>query len=451
MSKRNFILLIIILGLAVIAVFGFLYSRKEATVPTDGDIDTNFFSRLNPFGDKAPAPGDTTPEDEDSVSEPEPIPEQEVTLVKLKKVSSIPVAGFTVFMKERLKEINPTPTLPLSGEGVIPVPPAKGGSGGFKPTPPPTEFALALRYADRATGNIYQTFVDKIEERKFSETIIPKVYDAYFGKNGESVVMRHLKINDRTIETFAGALPKEKLGEDIATNEIKGAFLVDDIKDISLSPDATKIFYLFNSGESAIGTIYNLSDAKKTQVFDSAFTEWLSFWPSAKIITLTTKPSGSIPGYMYMIDVDKKNLTKVLGEVNGLTTQMSPSGKLVLYSDNTLLLSLYHPDTKTSEGLGVRTLSEKCVWNKTNEFVYCAVPVFTAGATYPDDWYKGEVLFSDQIWKINVQNGNATIIADPVEVSGEDIDGIKLALSPNEDYLFFINKKDSFLWELELR
>ena len=445
MSKRNFILLIIILGLAVIAVFGFLYSRKEATAPGDGDTSANFFSRLNPFGDKTSAPGDATPKNGGSVSESESVPGQEVTLAKLKKVSSMPVAGFTVFMKERLKEILVVPQ-------ILVVPPeTEVNKPATKPIPPPTEFALALRYADRATGNIYQTFADKIEERKFSETIIPKIYDAYFGKNGEFVVMRHLKINDRTIETFAGALPKEKIGEDIATNEIQGAFLVDDIKDISLSPDATKIFYLFNSGESAIGIIYNLSDAQKTQVSDSAFTEWLSFWPSAKIITLTTKPSGSVPGYMYMIDVDKKNLTKVLGEVNGLTTQMSPSGKLVLYSDNTLLLSLYHPDTKTSEGLGVRTLSEKCVWNKTNEFVYCAVPVFTAGATYPDDWYKGEVLFSDQIWKINVQNGNATIIADPVEVSGEDIDGIKLALSPNEDYLFFINKKDSFLWELELR
>ena len=34
---------------------------------------------------------------------------------------------------------------------------------------------------------------------------------------------------------------------------------------------------------------------------------------------------------------------------------------------------------------------------------------------------------------------------------GEDIDGIKLALDKDETFLFFVNKKDSFLWELQLK
>ena len=41
------------------------------------------------------------------------------------------------------------------------------------------------------------------------------------------------------------------------------------------------------------------------------------------------------------------------------------------------------------------------------------------------------------------------MIADPVTINGgEDIDGIKLAMDEGENYLFFVNKKDSFLWEL---
>ena len=95
-----------------------------------------------------------------------------------------------------------------------------------------------LRYVDKATGNIYQTFADKIDERKFSSSVIPRVYEAFFGNEGESVIMRYLKTDNRTIETFVGALPKEFLGSDsVGTNEIKGSFLPENISDISVSPD----------------------------------------------------------------------------------------------------------------------------------------------------------------------------------------------------------------------
>ncbi len=453
MSKRNFILLIIVLVIAVIAVYGFLYFKNNNTGGEDTGTGINFLSQFNPFNSKPPTkpntPGGTDiPNTEPGTNNTE----TENSIAKLKKVSSISVAGFGLFMKERLKEV-PVPIPPATTvDGTPATPPAKTNT---KPTPPPTELALAIRYVDRATGNIFQTFADKIEERKFSQTVIPKVYDAYFGKNAESVVMRHLKTNERTIETFLGTLPKEKLGEDIESNEIKGTFLNDNIKDISISPDATKMFYLFNSvaasGESAIGTILNFADSKKIQIFSSPFTEWLSLWATPKTITLTTKPAGVVAGYMYTIDVDKKNLVKMLGGINGLTTSTSPNGKLVLYANNNLSLSLYHTDTKISEAVEINTLPEKCVWNKTSEFVYCAVPQDPTAGSYPDDWYKGEVTFSDQIWRINVQDGTANILADLSAAAGEDIDGIKLAVDSGENYLFFVNKKDSILWELALR
>jgi hypothetical protein len=467
MSKRNFILLIIVLVIAVIAVFGFLYLRSGTTPVDVVSTGTNFLSQFNPFASNPSTPADETPGPDtngDGV-----LSEEEMAAVKLKKVSSMPVAGFTVFSKERLKEVPlappaaPATTVNVTTteeETVTTVPPSSTTTTkttttkkvtATKPVAPPTEFAPALRYVERATGNIYQTFVDKIEERRFSGTVIPKIYDAYFGNNGQSVVMRHLKADDMTIETFYGVLPKEKLGEDIESNEIRGSFLTDGIKDISLSPDTSKIFYLQNVGQSAVGTILNLSDSKKNVTFNSDFTEWNSFWGSNKIITLTTKPSGTSLGHMYMIDVDRKNFTNVLGGINGLSTLMSPNGKLVLVGNNNLSLYVYHTDTKVYDELGVRTMPEKCTWNKTSEFIYCAVPEFITGGLYPDDWYRGEVSFSDQIWKISLASGSTTIIADPLLMpNGEDIDGTKLSLDTGEKYLFFVNKKDSFLWHLEL-
>ncbi len=455
MSKRNFILLILILLLAVAGVFGFLYLRS-GTTPVDVVSDgTNFLSQFNPFSSNRTNESNNSGDYVVDINGDGVISTEEKALVKLKKVSSVPVAGFTVFSKERLKYV-PTPvppqaTEPIQTEGDV-VAPKTVKKPAVKPVAPLTEFAQALRYVEKSTGNIYQTFADKIEERRFSETIIPKIYDAYFGNNGQSVVMRHLKSDDITIETFSGTMPKEKVGEDLVDPNVKGYFLVDNIKDISVSPDNSKIFYLSSFGESIIGTIMGFTDGKKTQVFDSAFTEWNSFWPNNNIITLTTKPSQEVAGHMYMIDVAKKTFTRILGNINGLTTLMSPNGKLVLVGNKDLSLYVYNTDTKVYVTLGVKTLPEKCVWNKNSDFIYCAVPAYIDESLYPDDWYRGEISFSDQIWKINTIDGSTNMLIDPLLIpGGEDVDGVKLALDANEDYLFFINKKDSFLWELGLR
>ena len=375
----------------------------------------------------------------------------------------MPVAGFTVYPKERLKEVAVAPLLVEEGVGggassTTPPPPSgtppqKGGEGS-KPTPPATEFASALRYVDRVTGNIYQTFADKIEERRFSTTTIPKVYEAFFGNKGTSVVMRYLKEDSTTITTFVGNLPKELLGGDSTEdNEIKGVFLPEDVRDVSLSQDAGSIFYLFNVGENIVGTTLGLTTNKKSQIFDSPFTEWLSRWPNNKLITLTTKPASGVPGYVYGIDLlNNKNLRQIFGNINGLTTLTSPNGKLILYGNDGLSLGIYHTDTKVSESLGIKTLPEKCVWGMASDVVYCGVPGSIAGAGYPDAWYRGEVSFVDQIWKIDITSGNATLLVDPMTTEGgEEVDSIKLALDADENYLFFVNKKDSFLWELKLK
>lgn len=456
----------------VIGVFIFLFFFKTQSAPGVDNGGTNFWAQFNPFGNGKPKPPTPTPPtDVSGYVPPEPVVEN----IKLKKVSSMPIAGFTVYLKERLKSVplptvatpdvtpktdtsptsttNPDATVPATSPTKTTTKKTPVTKSVVKPTAPLTEFMPSLRYVARENGNIYQTFADKIEERKFSTTIIPKIYEALFGNKGETVVMRYLKDDGRTIETFVGSLPKELLGADTSiTNEVKGSFLSENIQDISLSPDTSSIFYLITNRENTAGITMNLLTSKKMQIFSSAFNEWLSFWPNNKIITLTTKPSFGTLGYMYSINSDTKNLTKILGGTNGLTTETSPEGKLILYGDNNLSLNIYHTDTKTTDPVSVRTLPEKCVWGKLSAVVYCAVPKLINTGSYPDTWYQGEVSFSDQIWKIDVSTGKVSMLVDPITVKGgEEIDGIKLALDEGENYLFFVNKKDSFLWEFDLR
>src|SRR3989344_9014590 len=115
MSKRNFILLIIILVAILAAFFGFLFLRQGPTVPGEESGGTNFLSQFNPFGGAdGGKPDDTTPPPVD-ISGYEPPVEQEGR--EFVKVSSMPVAGYGVFKKERYKEIK---VEPVTAEGGTP-------------------------------------------------------------------------------------------------------------------------------------------------------------------------------------------------------------------------------------------------------------------------------------------------------------------------------------------
>ncbi len=459
MSKRNLILIGVVLIIILISVFAFIAIYKPTGNTSGGTGGTNFLSNLFPFGKSTTnTPTGTSPTDVSGYVPPN-TPETQKEL--LTKVSSMPVAGYGIFMKERFKDVvveptpqtesqvvaNPettstTPTTPTDTKKITPT----------TPTAPTTEFIPAVRYVDRGTGNIYQTFADKIDERKLTTTIIPQVYEAFFGDGANSVVMRYLKSDASTIESFVGALPKEVLGQDTSSSEVTGSFLPENITDMSMLSNSSSMFYLFNSGDNTVGVTASSYGDKKNQIFSSSFNEWLSQWPNNRMITLTTKPSYGVPGFMYYIDPSVKKMNKILGDINGLTTLTSPSGKLILYNNNNLSLRIYNTDTNDSVSIGIKTMPEKCVWNKTSTSLYCAVPNYINGENYPDTWYQGETSFSDQIWKVNIENGSATMLADPTSFSGgEEIDGIKLSLDEGENYLFFVNKKDSYLWELVLK
>ena len=432
-------------------ILGWMYlDRRDGGMPGGEGEEVGFFAKWNPFGSgSAPAPGQ--PGGEEPGSGEETLPEN--IDLRLMKVSTMPVAGFGLFQKERV--VTPPLTPPSEG-GEESSPPNIGGvpeGGGGRATPPKTEFVSAVRYVERAKGLVYQSFADKVKEGKFSSTVIPKVYEAYFGNDARLVAMRYLKSNDETIETFLGTLPEEFAGEEAKDDhEIKGTFLPANTTDVSISGDSKKMFYLFNLGDGAVGTVLDFTNNKRIQSLETPFTEWLSFFPNNKMILLNTKPAAGIMGYLYKLDLGTKNLTKLLGGINGLTTLSSPSGELILYTDNTLNLYVYNVSTRETKSLNARTLPEKCVWPRTEEHVYCALPIEIPPAPYPDNWYQGEVTFSDDIWKIDISSATKKLSVSPAsEIRGEEIDAIKLDLDEKEEYLFFINKKDSYLWRLELK
>ncbi|KKS45005.1 MAG: hypothetical protein UV08_C0011G0003 [Parcubacteria group bacterium GW2011_GWA2_42_18] len=437
MTKKLIIILIIISIVAAVLWVGFLIVLGPKTFQPLEEEGDGFREFPSLGGTRQSAPEEetapVTPSSPSGQTTPETV--APVALPKLWQITRNPTAGLTSLEKER-------PI--IQGESEI----QEGTTTAKEKT---EEFAL-VRYAERATGHVFEVFADQTESRRVSNTTIPYVQEALFGNRGESVVLRYVGNDEKSIESFSGTLPKEIEGGD-STLELKGGFLQTNSQALSVSPDTLKMFYMYPFGDGVVGVTSDLSGAKKTQVFDSAFTEWLAQWASTRIIALQTKPSWSIPGYLYALDTQTKNTTRVLGNIQGLTSLMSPNGKLALFSRSTqkgFKLAVYDLEKNQTTDLNAVTLPEKCVWLADSINLYCSVPVSLPTGEYPDDWYKGLTGFTDAVWKVNIKTLVFDLISSPLQEVSADIDGINLTLSPKNDYLFFINKKDSSLWGLKL-
>ena len=405
--------LAIILSLVLIAFAGagwFFLSQKSNT----GEVDTsnNFF----PFGifDKKSTDGGTSGTGGNNSTQTTADQNSNQNKTKLLKLSDTPVAGFIIFEK---------------GSSTI------------------------VRYVEKGNGHVQEVNTSSLEKKRVSNTTIPQIHEAIFSDKGEQVLLRYTKEDSDTIQTYSGKiLPKAT-----STDEgiLIGAFLDEDIKQIAVSPDKLKIFTLSNYGESSIGTVSLFNGTKKSQVFQSSFTEWLPQWTEVDLISLNTKPSSSVFGFAYSITTKNSSLTKVLGKKHGLTTLTSPDGNRVLFSENTEYgspLSVLIKKTKVSYSFGLATLSEKCVWYPNNIDVYCAVPESTPRTAdgYPDSWYQGLVNFSDTIWKIDTESGATDQLINLRETSREQIDATLIQINQNGNKLVFINKTDNSLWLLSL-
>ena len=311
-----------------------------------------------------------------------------------------------------------------------------------------------VRYVERSNGNIYDAFADTLDARRISNTTIPRIEEALFVDSGTQVLLRYLRDDNRTIETFLGKLPEQQLFGD-SLPELTGSFLSQNIYDVVVSPDTKQLFFTTPFTNDVFGFIQDVITNRRIQVFSSPLRGWLPSWNRDGIF-VTTKATGFGTSTLFKLDTTKDTKTpeKVIGNVYGMATLLSPDGQKVLYSRTNsegVGLILYDRKTKKYTDLKLKTLVEKCVWNNSSTLIYCGVPESWDSGTYPDIWYQGATTFRDSLWRIDPSGlfGN-TEIENISQTAGEDIDLIKPALDKEEKYLYFINKKTLSFWQFNI-
>lgn len=317
---------------------------------------------------------------------------------------------------------------------------------------PKLEKKVFVRYVEKSTGNIFDVSVDTLVKKKITSTVIPKIEEAFFGKDGKTVILRYARSDGRTIETYVAPVPENTTDE---PTELRGIFRESNILDLSISPDGTKLFALSKFVNDYVGTISDLKGLEKKTVFNSPFSGWISQWAVPDTITITTKATAYAKGYAYSINPTTQNFERLFGNVSALTTNVSPENTKLLYGKNTrsgAILSVYSVKEGSAQDTGVATLPEKCAWSKTGLTAYCGVPKYQGTEVLPDGWYQGLTNFDDMLWSVDLSGPffNENLV-DPTDLVGVTIDVYKPQVDATETYFVFINKQDGLLWRYNIK
>ncbi|MBU3925599.1 hypothetical protein KJ763_00305 [Patescibacteria group bacterium] len=301
----------------------------------------------------------------------------------------------------------------------------------------------SIKYIEKSTGHIFEINPDGQNRNRISNTTILKSFESFWSTDGNSLIVRYLEDSGDyfNIRNFSGSFS--------ASTSLEGIFLPNDIKSLVVSPEEKSIFYLIPSGDSNIGLTASFLNEKKKQIISIPFGEFNVSWPSKNIISFNTKPSAEIEGHVYFLNLKTGGFNKIFGDIKGLVSLVSPDASKILFSQTSgkrIISKIYDIDKKTESGFWVNTIPDKCVWSKKEKgVIYCGTPNSLPNADYPDEWYQGLVSFNDSLWKINIDIGESILVAPDL-----NMDMINLSLTPDEDYLVFINKKDNTLFSLKL-
>jgi hypothetical protein len=306
-----------------------------------------------------------------------------------------------------------------------------------------------IRYVERATGHIIEVNPATLETKAITNQTIPKIYSAKFRPDGSAVLYRSLKDGSDVVENTSLTLTLPKATSTDGIYGVSAAALRGDIGSVTVI--GSTLYYVLKDSKNISSSNFTGSQIKT--LFSSGFSEW-TLTPAGNNLVIFTKPTASAVGYAYTLSVNGGTPTKILGPLLGLVVLPNSSGSRILYSytDNGLAKTkVNNSQGNTISEISPATIAEKCVWStKNQDRLICASPANNIGNYEPDNWYQGTTSFSDRIWLFNTANQVAQILVEPKIAFNIDLDAIEPKLSINEDYLYFINKRDLTLWVLKL-
>lgn len=300
-----------------------------------------------------------------------------------------------------------------------------------------------IKYYTRDNGNVFESGFNGAGLTRISNTVLPDILKILWSPD-----------KNKVISIFKDAQTGvRKYYYNYQTGASKP--LHKSVQFVSWKPNSEKIVYQFID-ENSNSNYLNIAEPDGSNwknIFPTRLKDLIIEWPKNDLVSFRSKPSGLSPTIFFSLNPDSGKLTNLLPNFYGLSVLWSPNGEKNIYSKTdengtNLRLEMSEKEGSETKNVGISTFAEKCVWSEDNRTIFCAVPaVLPSNAVLPDDYYKNILNISDDFWQLNLDTGEKTKID-----LGEDksIDASDLLLSPQEDYLFFVNKKDGLLYSLRM-
>ncbi len=309
----------------------------------------------------------------------------------------------------------------------------------------PTIDGQKVKYYLEGNGNVFESNFDGSNKTRVSANLLTGLLKVLWSSQ-----------KDKVIAVFDDEGETKKYLYDYQTE--KATLLDSNIQHIAWSPDEDKIAYQYYNPQTEDNNISlaQPDGSNWTNILATRMKNLIVEWPSSGQLAIRTKPSGLAQSVVYTIDLANGDFQKIISETYGLTTLWSPLGDKLLFSETdergkNLKLKIANLSKQAIEELDFVTLPEKCVWSQDNRTIFCAVPkTISTAATLPDDYYKGLVTLADDFWRINLDIGEKIQIYLPTDEEATSYDAQNLLLSPLENYLLFVNKRNGLLYSLAL-
>lgn len=214
----------------------------------------------------------------------------------------------------------------------------------------------------------------------------------------------------------------------------------------AISPDSQKIAY---TNQSALNII-DLTAQKTTKIQDMSQVGLKLNWLTNQEILLHSDPSVASRGYVYSFNLTDKILKTLIDGEYGLDIKWASNGGLGIKINSTDRLA----ELSLIDNFGsnipyfkkpLLTMPEKCLIE--SQKVYCGIPKnIRQGLILPDDYYKKNDYFIDDIFEFDLPTGKITKLFDGNDVA---LDARDLKLKDNN--LLFINRYDNKVYSLNLQ
>jgi len=183
---------------------------------------------------------------------------------------------------------------------------------------------------------------------------------------------------------------------------------------------------------------------------------WIAPVPQSSFVSFWNSPNSFNETSLNLVSTVGGEVKKIFSGKFGSDYLWSPNGtkSLVSYAESKggtkIWLALINSNGGEFQNLNIPTLVSKCVWSKDSKFIYYALPAFSSeNSVLPNDYQGGKVSSVDTFWKMDVATGKSERIVEVKDINSP-YDASNLFLSPSEDILFFINKKDGKLYGINL-